>query len=104
MASFSIVVPLLQQLSLKVTISLLLKSTSDLLLFSEHKLYGFPQSGNGISDINARLDRLIEEISDNNIKLNDLSKEIWAQGKYKNIQWISDKKFKEINNKLKNNK
>ena len=74
------------------------------MLFSEHKLYGFPQSGNGISDINARLDRLIEEISDNNIKLNDLSKEIWARGKYKNIKDIFDKKFKEINNKLKNNK
>ena len=31
---------------------------------------------NGISDTNARLDRLTEEISDNNITLNDLSKEI----------------------------
>ena len=104
MASFSIAVTLPQQLSMKVTISLLLKNTSDLLLFSEHKVYGFPQSGNGISDINARLDRRIEQISDNNIKFNDLSKEIWAQGKYKSIQEISDKKFKEKNNKLKNNK
>ena len=31
---------------------------------------------NGTSDTNARLDRLTEEISDNNITLNDLSKEI----------------------------
>ena len=44
MASFSIAVPLPQQLSMKLTISLLLKNTIDLLFFSEHKLYGFPQS------------------------------------------------------------
>ena len=44
MASFSIAVPLPQQLSMKLTISLLLKNTIDLLFFSEHKLYGFPQN------------------------------------------------------------
>ena len=44
MASFSIAVPLPQQLSIKLTISLLLKNTIDLLFVSEHKLYGFPQS------------------------------------------------------------
>ena len=42
-ASFSIAVLLLQQLSIKLTISLLLKNAIDLLFFSEHKLYGFPQ-------------------------------------------------------------
>ena len=44
MALFTIAVPLPQQLSMKLTISLLLKNTIDLLFFSEHKLYGFPQS------------------------------------------------------------
>ena len=44
MASFSIAVPLPQQLSMRLTISLLLKNTTDLLFFSEHKLYGFSQS------------------------------------------------------------
>ena len=44
MASFSIAVPLPQQLSMKLTISLLLKNTINLLFFSEHKLCGFPQS------------------------------------------------------------
>ena len=44
MASFSIAVPLPQQLSMKLTISQLLKNTIDLLFFLEHKLYGFPQS------------------------------------------------------------
>ena len=33
-----------QQLSLNLTISLLLKNTIDLLFFSEHKLFGFSQS------------------------------------------------------------
>ena len=31
--------------AMKLTVSLLLKNTIDLLFFSEHKLYGFPQSG-----------------------------------------------------------
>ena len=43
-ALLSIDVPLPQQLSMKLTISLLLKNTIGLLFFSEHKLYGFPQS------------------------------------------------------------
>ena len=34
----------IHRLSLKPIISLLLKSTVNLLFFSEHKLYGFPQS------------------------------------------------------------
>ena len=34
-----------QQPSMKLTISLLLKDTIDLLFFLEHKLYGFSQSG-----------------------------------------------------------
>ena len=35
---------LAQQLSMKLTISLLLKNTIDFFFFLEHKLYGFPQS------------------------------------------------------------
>ena len=50
---------------------------------------------NGISDTNTRLDRLTQEISDNNIKWNNLSIETWQE---------INKKFKEINKKLKNDK
>ena len=44
LALFWIAVLWPQQLSMKLRISLLLKDTNDLLFFSEHKLYGFPQS------------------------------------------------------------
>ena len=44
LASFSITVLFPKQLSMKLTICLLLKNTIDLLFFSERKLYGFPQS------------------------------------------------------------
>ena len=44
MASFSMAVLLRQQFTMKLTMSLLLKNTIDVLFFSEHKLYGFPQS------------------------------------------------------------
>ena len=44
MVSYSIAVPLPQRLSMKLTIFQLLKNTIELLLFSEHKLYGFPKS------------------------------------------------------------
>ena len=43
MASFSIAVPLPQQLTMKLTIYLLLKNTVDLLFFWEHKLCEFPK-------------------------------------------------------------
>ena len=49
MASFSVAVPLPQQLCMKLTKSLLLKNKIDLLFFLEHKLYGFPQSDTEIS-------------------------------------------------------
>ena len=44
LASFWIAVPWPQQLSVKLTIFLLLNNAINLLFFSEHKLYGFPQS------------------------------------------------------------
>ena len=53
MTLFSIAVPLPQQLSMKHAISLLLKNKIDLLFFSEHKLYGFPQSE--MREINSKL-------------------------------------------------
>ena len=61
---------------------------------------------NGISDTNARLDRLTQEISDNNnIKLNDLSKETDdLKLSIETSQEITDEKFKEINKKLNNDK
>ena len=60
---------------------------------------------NGISDTNACLDQLTREISDNNVKLNYLSKETDALKLSIEIsQEMTDKKFKEINKKLKNNK
>lgn len=40
---------------------------------------------NGISGTNAHLERLIQEISDHNIRLNDLNKEIETSAKYRNI-------------------
>ena len=45
LASFWIAVLWLHQLYMKLTISLLLKNTINLLFFSEHKLYGFPKIG-----------------------------------------------------------
>ena len=60
---------------------------------------------NGISDTNACLDQLTQEISDNNVKLNDLSKETDVLKLSIEIsKEITDKKFKEINKKLKNDK
>ena len=44
LTSFWIAVLWPQQLSIKLTISLLLKNTINLLFFLEHKLYGFPQT------------------------------------------------------------
>ena len=46
LTSFWIAVLWPQQLSMKLIISLLLKNTIGLQFFSEHKLYGFPQSEN----------------------------------------------------------
>ena len=51
MASFSIAVPLPKQLSMELTMSLLLKNTIDLLFFLKRKLYGFPQSDYTIKKI-----------------------------------------------------
>ena len=60
---------------------------------------------NGISDTNAPLDRLTQEISDNNIKLNDLSKETdYLKLSIETSQEITDEKFNEINKKLNNDK
>ena len=60
---------------------------------------------NGISETNAHLVWLTQEISDNNIKLNDLSKETDdLKLSIETSQEITDKKFKEINKKLKNDK
>ena len=60
---------------------------------------------NGISDTNARSDRLTQEISDNNIKLNDLSKQTDDfKLSIETSQEITDEKFKKINKKLKNDK
>ena len=60
---------------------------------------------NGISETNAHLVWLTQEISDNNIKLNDLSKETDdLKLSIETSQEITDEKFKEINKKLKNDK
>ena len=65
----------------------------------------FLQTRTGISYTNLRLDRLTQEISDNNIKLNALSKERDDLKLCLEIsQEITDNKFKEINDKLKNYK
>ena len=61
----------------------------------EEKLLNFVR--NGISDTNACFDQLTQEMSDNNIKLNDLSKE--TDGLTLSIetsQKITNEKFKEI--------
>ena len=51
------------------------------------------------------MDQLTQEISDNNVKLNDLSKETDVLKLSIEIsKEITDKKFKEINKKLKNDK
>ena len=55
--SFWIAVPWPQRLSVKPTISLLLKNAIDLLLCFEHKLYGFAQSD--ISEFKIRCDVLL---------------------------------------------
>ena len=60
---------------------------------------------NGISDTNVRLDLLTQEISVNNIKWNNLSKETDDFKLNKETsQEITDIYFKEVNNKLKNDK
>ena len=60
---------------------------------------------NGISDTNVRLDLLTQEISVNNIKWNDLSKETNDFKLNKETsQEITDMYFKEVNNKLNNDK
>ena len=59
---------------------------------------------NGISDTNMHLHRLTQEIGDNNIKLNDLSKET-DDPKLSIETWQEiNKKFKGIKKKLKNDK
>ena len=60
---------------------------------------------NGISDTSTRLDRLTQEISYDNIKLNALSKEADnLKLSLETSREITDNKFKEINHKLKNDK
>ena len=58
-----------------------------------------------VFQILTRLDWLTQEISDNNIKLNDLSKETDdLKLSIETSQEITDEKFKEINKKLNNDK
>ena len=60
---------------------------------------------NGISDTKACFDQLTQELSDNNIKVIALSKETDdLKLSLESSQEITDNNFKEINNKLKNNK
>ena len=60
---------------------------------------------NGISDTKAHFDQLTQELSDNNIKLIALSKETdYLNLSLESSQEITENKFKEINNKLKNDK
>ena len=57
-----------------VSIELVKEIFANMFKEQEEKLLNIVR--NSISDTIARLDRLIQEISDNNIKLNDLNKEI----------------------------
>ena len=60
---------------------------------------------NGTSDTKARLGRLAQEMSDNNIKLNALSEETNdLKLTVETLQEIFDNKFKEINHKLNSDK
>ena len=74
-------------------------------MFKEQKDKLLNIGRNGLSDTNVRLHRLTQEISDSNIKLNDLIKKSdELKLRIEISQDITDKKFKEINNKLKNDK
>ena len=60
---------------------------------------------NGILDSKARLDRLIQEVSDNNIKSNASRRERdYLKLTLETSQEITGNKFKEINHELKNDK
>ena len=60
---------------------------------------------NGIPDTNAPLDWLTREISDNNIKLNELSKETdYLKLSIETSQEITEEKFKKMNKNLTNDK
>ena len=86
-----------------VSIELVKKIFTKMFKEQEEKLLNIVK--NGISDTNACLDQLTQEISDNNVKLNDLSKETDVLKLSIEIsKEITDKKFKEINKKLKNDK
>ena len=78
-----------------VSIELVKEIFTNMFKEQEEKLLNFVR--NGISDTNARFDQLTQEMSDNNIKLNDLSKE--TDGLTLSIetsQEITNEKFKEI--------
>ena len=86
-----------------VSIELVKEIFTNMFKEQEEKLLNIVR--NGISDTNARLDWLTLEIRYNNIKLNDLSKETDdLKLRIETSQEITDKKFKEINKKLKNDK
>ena len=86
-----------------VSIELVKEIFANMFKEQEEKLLNIVR--NSISDTIARLDRLTQEISDNNIKLNDLSKETDdLKLSIETSQEINDEKFKEINRKLKNDK
>ena len=71
----------------------------------EEKLLDIVRNGISDTNTNARLDRLTQEISDNNIKLMALSKETDdLKLSLETSQEITDNKFKKINHKLKNDK